>query len=69
MVPDGSGQPPVTPPIVNDSPPFNVVPGSAFAALAPQQLVWADPSQGVPTTLTEPPGTGVTPLNALFGRS
>ena len=69
LFPNAPGTPPVTPPIVNDSPPINVVPGSTFAALAPQQLVWTDPSQGVPTTLTEPPGTGVTPLNTLFGRS
>jgi len=72
-LPDGTGTPPVTPPvtppIVSDSLPINVMPEWAFADLAPQQLVWTDPSQGVPTTLTEPPGTGVTPLNALFGRS
>jgi hypothetical protein len=68
-LPDGTGQPPVTPPVAGNSALTGVLPGSTFATLAPQQLVWTGPSQGVPATLSDQPNTGLTALNTLFGRT
>ena len=68
-IPDGTGQTPLAPPVTGNTPLTGDVHGATFSTLAPQQLVWTDPSQGVPTTLTDLANTGATPLNTLFGRT
>jgi hypothetical protein len=61
---DSTGQPPITPPVAGDSPLAGILPGS----MAPQHLVWTDPSQGAPPILDGQALTGVIPTN-LFSRS
>lgn len=67
--PDGTGGPPLTPLVAGNSPLTGIQPGPTFAMLAPQQLVWTDPSQGVPAALNDQPDAGLTPLHTLFGRT
>jgi len=55
------GQPPLTPPIAGNSPLTGILPEPTFPMLAPQQLVWADPSQAVSSLLDTQPLTGVPP--------
>jgi hypothetical protein len=61
---DSTGQPPTTPPVGGDSPLTGILPGS----MAPQQLVWTDPSQGAPPILDGQQLTGIIPPT-LFNRS
>src|ERR1051326_3305325 len=66
--PDGTGQPPLTPPVAGDSP-VNIVAGPTFASLASQQLVWIDPSTGAPTLFNDQSTAVLTQLNPLFSRA
>jgi hypothetical protein len=68
VVPDGTGQPPLTPPVAGDSP-VNIVAGPTFASLASQQLVWIDPSTGAPTLFNDQSTAVLTQLNPLFSRA
>jgi hypothetical protein len=67
--PDGTGQTPLAPPVTGDSVRIGGLPAPTFATLAPQELVWTDPSQGVATTLADQPNVGATPLPTLFSRA
>jgi hypothetical protein len=43
--------------------------GLSFPTLAPQQLIWTDPSHGVPALFTDQANAGIAPLNTLFGHA
>ena len=80
--PDGTGLPPLTPPVDPNSPltpltpPVDpssrltgVLPEPTFATLAPQQLLWTDSSPGVPAILNDQPNAGVASFLPLFRRA
>jgi hypothetical protein len=56
------GQPPLTPPIVGTSPLTGILPEPTFPMLAPQQLVWTDPTQGLPAIISDPAAVGAAPV-------
>ena len=64
VVPDAAGQPPLTTP-----PADNARMGYVLGYLAPENLLWTDPSHGVPAALGDQPNVGTAPLNTLFTRA